>query len=150
VDQTLDEVATHSLLPRGKIPSIPVPENLVNAADSLAKGLEGVDHFAIPFAVGIDTGRLAQAFQTDGDRVGPHVAQTGAKIAGAWTGALVGSQAGTQIGSAAGAAVGGLFAGVGAIPGAAIGGVVGDLIGGIGGSIAGAHIGKHFTEQVVA
>ncbi len=132
----------------GTDPHTPISPSAYKAAGVAARVVEGVEKVALPVGVALDAARLGTAYLADGNRVGTHLVQTGAGIAGGWAGAAAGTAAGAEGGAALGGAIGALFAGVGAVPGAAIGGVAGGIIGGVAGAYGGSIAGEHIANAV--
>ena len=130
-------------------PHLPISSTTANALETTGKALEGASKIAVPVAVVIDAGRIADAVQEDGGTVGSNTITTTASVAGGWAGAWAGATVGAEGGAYLGGAIGSIFPGAGTVVGAAVGGFVGGLVGGITGGMAGSSAAEDVAKDVV-
>lgn len=121
--------------------------SVANAGEALPSALKSFHGILEPVSLAVDGARLAGAVHADGNRLGEHVLDASAGIAGGLLGSLLGNAVGVPTGEVIGAGIGALAGGpLGAIAGASAGGLLGSLLGSISGGIAGAHLGEKTVD----
>jgi hypothetical protein len=122
-------------------PHTPISPRTLNGLGRTAKVLNVAGKIARPVAIAVDAGRLANAYNQDGNKIGKNTIRTGGSVAGGWGGAAAGAWGGAKAGAIIGTFVGGPA-------GTAVGGLIGGIVGGIGGAFLGSWAGEKAANRV--